>query len=522
MLIRMGTVAVLVGFAWGNWCVAGELSLSAAIETIQQADVKKHVDILADDSFEGRAAGSRGGRAAGNYLQQLFAKYGLKPAGDGGTYFQLFHGGSRNILGILPGKDEDGTGGLVVVGAHYDHVGYGNRTNSFGPFGYVHNGADDNASGTAALLEVVQALTEMKERPKYSILFVLWDGEEAGLLGSKYWVEHPTVDWKRVRLYLNLDMVGRLRPQGVEVYGTRTMPGLRQEIARANAGSDLKLDFRWEMTDNSDHYTFYQRSVPTLMFHTGLHDEYHRPQDDAHLINNEGIERIARLTARTVWAEANRDRFLPFRSQCRSESESERDRYEVARAVNRSRLGIRWNPVEQDPEKGLLISAVSPGGPAEQGGLKPGDRLKKFAGIPFTSELAFLAQVQAAPSDVVVEVAREGADEPVSLEVKLDLNPAPIGIAWANDSAEPGTIMLTNVTPGSVAAAAGLKPLDRVYEVNSQRFAEPGQFKDLITQFASPTKLLVDREGHVLEVELPLDLIRPLLDRDEPETKVGE
>ncbi|RCS54452.1 M20/M25/M40 family metallo-hydrolase [Bremerella cremea] len=517
MLIRIGTMAVLVGFALGNWGVAGELSLSAAIETIQKADVKKHVDILADDSFEGRAAGSRGGRAAGNYLQQLFAKYGLKPAGDGGTYFQLFHGGSRNILGILPGKDDDGSGSLIVVGAHYDHVGYGNRTNSFGPFGYVHNGADDNASGTAALLEVVQALTEMKERPRHSILFALWDGEEAGLLGSKYWVEHPTVDWKRVRMYINLDMVGRLRPQGVEVYGTRTMPGLRQQIARANAGSDLKLDFRWEMTDNSDHYTFFQRSIPTLMFHTGLHDEYHRPQDDAHLINNEGIERIARLTALTVWTEANRESFQPFRAQCRSENESERKRFEVARAVNRARLGVRWKPEAQEPGTGLLISAVSPAGPAEQGGLQPGDRLKKFAGIPFTTEEAFLAQVQAAPSDVVVEVEREGEAEPLILPVKLDLNPAPVGIAWTSDAAEPETIMLTNVTPGSVAALAGLKPLDRIYEVNGQRFQDATQFKDRITQFSDPTKLLVDREGHILEVELPLELIRPLLSQQDAE-----
>lgn len=517
MWMRIGTIVALVGFAAGNMAVAGELSLSAAIETIKKEDTKKHVDVLADDSFEGRAAGSRGGRAAGNYLQQLFSKYGLKPAGDGGTYFQLFHGGSRNILGLLPGKDSVGSGSLVVIGAHYDHVGYGNRANSFGPFGYVHNGADDNASGTAALLEVVQALTELKEQPERSILFALWDGEEAGLLGSKYWVEHPTVDLNRIKLYLNLDMVGRLRPQGVEVIGTRTMPGLRQVIARANAASDLKLDFRWEMTDNSDHYTFYSRSIPTLMYHTGLHDEYHRPQDDAHLINNEGIERVARLTARTVWEAANQKTLPPFRTQCRSESESARGRYEVPRVVNRSRLGIRWNREQQDKEGELLVSAVTPGGPAEQGGLQAGDRITKFAGIPFTTEQDFLAQVQAAPSDVALEVARDGEEEPVALEVKLNLTPAPVGIAWTSESAEPGAVMLISVTPGSVAGLAGLKPLDRIYEVNGRQVEGLTQFKEMITEFASPTKLLVDREGHILEIELPLDTIRPLLKKDKPE-----
>lgn len=511
MISRLGTVAVLVGFVGFQASLAGELSHSAALDTIRTEDVKRHVDILADDSFEGREAGSRGGRAAGNYLQDLFSKYGLKPAGDNGTFFQLFHGGSRNILGILPGEQGADTGDLIVVGAHYDHVGYGSRSNSFGPFGYVHNGADDNASGTSALLEVVQALTSMKAKPKRSILFVLWDGEEKGLLGSKYWVEHPTVKWDRIRLYINLDMVGRLRPQGVEVYGTRTLPGMRQKIARANMTSDLKLDFRWEMTDNSDHYTFYSRSIPTLMYHTGLHGEYHRPQDDAHLINHDGIQAVARLTAETVWEEANRDVFPPFRTRSRLESESDRKRFEVARAVNRSRLGLRWSSEQQQAGQGLLIASVTPDGPAANGGVLAGDRLIEFAGIPFTSAEDFLAQVQAAPVNVVLKVERVGEAEPLALDVKLNLNPAPVGISWTNDPAEPGAVMLTNVTTGSVAALAGLKPLDRVYEVNGQPVESSDHFKNLVTQYQDPTTLLIDREGHMLPIELPLAAIRPLL-----------
>ncbi|GAA4438377.1 M20/M25/M40 family metallo-hydrolase [Bremerella cremea] len=510
-MLRVWTVVACVGFAFGESASAGELSLSAAIDTIQKEDIKRHVDVLADDSFEGREAGSRGGRAAGNYLQELFAKYGLKPAGDGGTYFQLFHGGSRNILGILPGEEGAEKGDLIVVGAHYDHVGYGNRANSFGPFGYVHNGADDNASGTSALLEVVQALSEMKVKPRRSILFVLWDGEEKGLLGSKYWVEHPTVAWNRVRMYINLDMVGRLRPQGVEVYGTRTLPGLRQVIARANAKSDLKLDFRWEMTDNSDHYTFFSRSIPTLMFHTGLHDEYHRPQDDAHLINHAGIESVARLTAQTAWDAANRDFYPAFRTRCRLESESERQRFEVPRSVNRSRLGIRWNADRPEDATSLEISGVTTGSPADKAGIKAGDKLIQFAGLPFSAVDRFLAQVQAAPVEVEIEVERDGEEAPLKLPVQLNLNPAPIGIAWTDDPAEPGSVMLTSVTPGSVAAMAGLRPLDRVYEVNGQKFETSMQFKDLITSFADPSVLLIDRQGHLKQIELPLEAIRPLL-----------
>ncbi len=511
MIFRLGTVAALIGFVGVQASFAGELSHSAALNTILKEDIKRHVDILADDSFEGREAGSRGGRAAGNYLQGLFSQYGLQPAGDNGTYFQLFHGGSRNILGILPGEKGADAGDVIVVGAHYDHVGYGSRATSFGPFGYVHNGADDNASGTAALLEVVQALTQMKAKPKRSILFVLWDGEEKGLLGSKYWVAHPTIKWDRIRLYLNLDMVGRLRPQGVEVQGTRTMPGLRQDIARANMASDLKLDFRWEVTDNSDHHTFYSRSIPTLMFHTGLHGEYHRPQDDAHLINHDGVQAVARLTAETVWAAANRGTFGAFRTRSRLESDSDRKRFEVARSVNRSRLGVRWNPEAQQPGQGLVILSVTPDGPASSGGVQPGDRLIEFAGIPFTTVEDFLAQVQAAPVDVQLKVEREGEQEPLTLDVKLNLNPAPVGISWTSDPAEPDAIMLTNVTSGSVAAMAGLRPLDRIYEVNGKPVHGNAQFKQMVTEYQDPTTLLVDREGHILQIELPLEAIRPLL-----------
>lgn len=504
-------------FAWIWGCVllsgagAGELSFSSALESIRSDDVKRHVDVLADDSFEGREAGSRGGRAAGNYLQQFFVKYGLTPAGDGRTFYQMFHGDSRNILGLLPGRDDDGTGPVVVVGAHYDHVGYGNRANSFGPFGYVHNGADDNASGTAALLEVVQAFSEMKVRPRHSILFVLWDGEEKGLLGSKYWVEHPTIDRNRVRLFINLDMVGRLRNQKVEIYGTRTWPGLRQVVSRANSATGLKLDFRWEMTENSDHYTFFSRSIPTLMLHTGLHDEYHRPQDDAHLINNEGIEQVARLTAELVWDEANREHFPAFRTRSRQEGESDRRRFEVARTLNRSRLGIGWNPEQLGTAPGLLVSSVTPTRPAGRAGLLPGDRIVRFAGLPFTTVEDFLAQVQAAPRAVAVEVARDEADEPIGLEVELEGNPAPIGISWTHDRAEPGTVMLTHVTPGSVAGRAGLRALDRIYEVNGEPFADSDEFLRRVTQFAEPTTLLVERDGRIWEVEMALDAIRPLL-----------
>ena len=143
--------------------------MSAAHATIRAADAGRHVGVLADDAFEGREGGSRGGRAAATYIVEQLTKLGIQPAGDSGTYYQPF-GGMRNILAVIEGSDPELAQEVVAVGAHYDHVGYGNADNSYGPFGYVHNGADDNASGVAGLLELVEALGQLPERPRRSIL----------------------------------------------------------------------------------------------------------------------------------------------------------------------------------------------------------------------------------------------------------------------------------------------------------------------------------------------------------------
>jgi len=485
----------------------------AALESISHEDSRRHVDILADDSFEGREAGSRGGRAAGNYLERKLAKYGLKPAGDRGTFFQAF-GNSRNVLGYLPGETDEQKGPVVVIGAHYDHVGYGNRTNSFGPFGYVHNGADDNASGTAALLEIAQAMTSAGLRPRHSILFVFWDGEEKGLLGSKHWMAQPTIAKSRIGLYINLDMVGRLRESGVEVYGTRTANDLRQLVARANRQEKLPLDFRWNMTNNSDHYPLFQSNIPTLMVHTGLHGDYHRPQDDAHLINHEGIQKVARFVCELAWQAANQVSLAKFDARSQTASEEDRKRFEVAQVKPRGRLGISYHDQGPNGRPGFFVASLRPGGPGDAGGLLSGDQIVRFAGIDFTSVDDLLAQIQAAPREVMVEVVREGNEEPVPLDVKLDLPPSPVGIAWGIDPQEPGSVMLTRVTPGSVADQAGLEPLDRIYEVNGEPFRGSDDFKQKMTRFAQPTHLLVERNGILRTVTISLDSIRPLLPED--------
>ncbi len=274
---------------------ADQAVLHDALESITSSELSHHVDALADDTFEGREAGSRGGRAAGVYIGRELQRMGLAGAGDANGYYQSFGSAYRNILAQIEGSDPQLKDEIILLGAHYDHVGYGTASNSNGPTGYIHNGADDNASGIAALLEVAEALAQLDPAPRRTIVFAWWDGEEKGLLGSKHWIAQPTLPLDRVALMVNMDMVGRVRNDRLTVYGTRTGRGLRRLVSRRNRESDLWLDFTWEISDNSDHYPFFEHNIAILMLHSGLHDDYHRPSDDAEKVNAPGMQRVARL-----------------------------------------------------------------------------------------------------------------------------------------------------------------------------------------------------------------------------------
>ena len=220
----------------------------------------------------------------------------MKPGGDRDTFAQSFQNGSyRNLLAVLEGSDPELKQEYVLVGAHYDHVGYGTSRNSRGPWGRIHNGADDNASGVSGVLETAQALTLLDQPPKRSILFAFWDGEEKGILGSKYWGSQPTVPLRAVTMAFNADMIGRLRSETLHVFGTRTAPGMRRWLSESNQLTDLRLDFSWELKAHSDHYPLVEHGIPALMLHTGLHDDWHRPSDDVDKINHEGISATTRL-----------------------------------------------------------------------------------------------------------------------------------------------------------------------------------------------------------------------------------
>lgn len=414
----VGMLACLLGISG-----YGAELLRPAPASITAADAARHTQALADDAFEGREGGSRGGRAAAAYLVEQIEPLGFEPAGDGGSFYQAFGNGLRNLLAFLPGSDPLLANEVVVVGAHYDHVGYGTAQNSFGPFGFVHNGADDNASGVAGLIEIMEAVQRLPGPPRRSILFAFWDGEEKGLLGSRHFlrVRPPPLAGRRLVFCLNLDMIGRLREQRLIVFGARTASGLRSRIVAANnrpgCGSGLELAFDWDLSDDSDHYAFIEAGIPAAMLHTGLHDQYHRPSDDVEHLNHAGIPPVARLGLELVIEVADADDPPAFRAAARRESNAARRRFETERPnpqPARGRWGILSRSDPADPALPLVLD-VAPGSPADRAGLKPGDRLVAIDGSLITDQAWMVQQLGAAGSECLLEVDRRGRIMPLRL-----------------------------------------------------------------------------------------------------------
>ncbi len=490
----------LAGWAPQRAGAADAAVLAAARASITATEAQRHVDVLADDSFEGREAGSRGGRAAGGYVVSHLQRHGLKGAGDDGGYYQSFDAGYRNILAFLPGRDPAARNEVILIGAHYDHVGYGTPTNSYGPTGYIHNGADDNASGVAGLLELIQAFTHLPEPPRRSILFAFWDGEEKGLLGSKHWAANPTIPLAQVKLAVNLDMIGRLRDARLLVYGTRTSYGLRRMISEQNLDERLRLDFNWEMKANSDHHTFFDAGIPTLMFHTDLHDDYHRPRDDSHKINSAGIQDVDRLLFNVAHEAAEGGRRFGFRTASRRETVDHQRSLERAVAPPSPRLGVWWRD-ETPSKQGVVLTQVMRGSAAERTGLRAGDRVLEFAGAAVESEAELRRLVAISPSPVAARVQRAGSEAPTEMNIHLAGSPIRLGVTWREDHAEPGMVLITSVAPGSPAEQAGIRAGDRVYRIGGQDFANGEAFRALAVSLPGPLELQVERHGRMRTVQ---------------------
>lgn len=383
----------------------------AALESIVAQEMFQTVDDLASPKFEGREAGSTGGHAAGDYLIEQLRKLPLKPAGVKQGYFQPFGHNYRNILALLPGSDPAVKDQTIVVGAHYDHLGHGSpwRLN---PPGTIYPGADDNASGTSGVLALARAFSRLPIAPRRSVLFVCFDGEEKGLLGSKYWASDPTLPLDRVKFMLNLDMIGALRAERVIVFGSRTATGLRRMASMSNPSGGLTLDFSWLMKANADHYSFYERHSHALSAHRSA-----RALPPAHRCGRENqfrrheAGRAARLCAGL--RDGRGSPAAALRAAAKAENEDGRHRLEAAEPVAQRageppmRLGIAWRTDDAEPDT-VIVSHVNAGSAAAAAGLRVGDRIYGVGGRDFANDTAFAQLARTLPGPLELLVERDG------------------------------------------------------------------------------------------------------------------
>ena len=269
---------------------------------ISDKNLKKHITYLASDKMKGRQTGSPEIEQAAQYIEGEFKKYGLTAKGEKG-FRQTFDAKVRrvvvldsirkadNIIGFL----DNGAKKTIVIGAHYDHLGFGELgTRDTLNIGKIHNGADDNASGVAGLLELAKHYSKNKEKENFNFLFIAFGAEEWGLLGSKHFTNHPTIRLADVHWMLNMDMIGRYNPDnGLAIIGYGTSTAF-EEIFK-NLSSDLHYYTSREGKGGSDQTSFYNKRIPVLFFHTGGHDDYHKSTDDTERINFEALKSILEL-----------------------------------------------------------------------------------------------------------------------------------------------------------------------------------------------------------------------------------
>ncbi|MBI2616479.1 MAG: M20/M25/M40 family metallo-hydrolase [Gemmatimonadetes bacterium] len=361
---------------------AGRLPAQSATER-----VARDLRYLADDRREGRGIGTAGLDSASGYLAAVFAAIGLRPAGEDG-FFQPFtvdssapaaaHAGvggarTRNVVGLLPGSGAL-SHEVVVIGAHYDHLG----KSVFGSLdpdsvGVVHNGADDNASGTTALLEIARRLKARQARSARTIVFVAFSGEELGLLGSTYYVKHPARPLSATYAMVNLDMVGRLGTRKLTVFGTETakeFPALLDSVAGTY---QIAVTGTGDGYGRSDQESFYTQDIPVLHFFTGVHEDYHRTTDDWQKIDFPGLVKVAEVASDLAWRLATRTAPLTLVKAPPPPPVAGGGGYGAY-------LGTV--PDMTESPGGVRLTGVRPGSPAEQAGLKGGDVLIQLGDTP--------------------------------------------------------------------------------------------------------------------------------------------
>jgi hypothetical protein len=399
-------------------------------QTTYAPDAMAQNDIryLSSDSLGGRLVGTAGADSAAAFIARRFKQSGLQASPVG--WFQEFVvakdaaaaqsagiGGAatRNVIGVLPGRDPKLRNEIVIVGAHYDHLGLG-KFGSLDPdsTGAIHNGADDNASGIAALFRIADTLAAMP--PARTVVFLAFSGEEEGVLGSSWYVQHPVFPMAAVTAMVNLDMVGRLRHDRLIVYGVETATQFPALLDSLNATAKFDLKASGDGYGPSDHQSFYLAGKPVLHIFTDLHEDYHRSTDDWDKINADGLVRVAYFAAAIV--EAIGDRRAPLTFVKAPPPQPHAGAAPAATPGYGAYLGTIPD-MAGGSEGGVRVSGVRPGSPAEAAGLQADDVLVAIGDMK-TPDLQAMTDALRAhkPGDKVeLQVLRGG--QPVTLTATL-------------------------------------------------------------------------------------------------------
>lgn len=389
--------------------VSAQKAKTAKPDLVEQ-NLRKHVAYLASDKLEGRRTGEKGGTSAAGYVMNTFAGVKLK----GGVvkngkrlFLQSFPYKTRNakgeviadakdveaynVIGILEGNDAVLKNEAIVIGAHYDHLGKGGMGSLAANSTEIHHGADDNASGTSALLELARQFSQSKNN-KRTIIFIAFGGEEEGLLGSRYYVNNPIFPLEKTVAMINMDMIGRLNEDKLTVGGIGTASGwknlvesknkveLAYSFATGNSSRDYKIPTDWssfnlQLNEDgfgpSDHSSFYGKQIPVLFFFTGTHLDYHKPSDTFDKINYEGLKRITNYISEIVKA-VDSNPIKPTYTVSKTAAPTD-----SRRSFN---VTLGTIPGYADGNDGMLVDGVRENTPASKIGMKAGDKIIKLAG----------------------------------------------------------------------------------------------------------------------------------------------
>lgn len=367
------------------------LLANSRAQNFEIANIKKHISYLASDGLKGRGTSSPEEILAANYIAQQFKKMGLKPYNN--SYLKPFvfkkntNPHDTSLLNIQERKGNNVVGFLdnkapytIVIGAHYDHLGLGHDHNSLdaNPDGKIHNGADDNASGTSGVIELANYFSKNSRTEPYNFLFICFSGEELGLLGSKKWCDDPDINLTKINYMVNMDMIGRLNDSTKKliVYGVGTSPVFVPLIDSIQTQMSIKKDSSG--VGPSDQTSFYLKDIPVLHFFTGQHTDYHKPSDDADKINYKGEAEVLKYITAII-EKTYRYPKLSF-SKTRTP--------DTGKSSFKVTIGVM--PDYTYEGDGMRIDGVTDNKPAFKAGIEKGDVVKKLGELEVKDVMSYM------------------------------------------------------------------------------------------------------------------------------------